>query len=69
LPILLVGGLVTKKGLWDGVWRNIFGHPDEDDEEYLYYDEEEELEHEKLKLNDSVSSRSSSAQTSTLSTV
>lgn len=22
LPILLVGGLVTKKGLWDGVWRD-----------------------------------------------
>ncbi|KAJ5579878.1 uncharacterized protein N7459_005863 [Penicillium hispanicum] len=38
LPILLVGGLVTKKGLWDGVWRNIFGQPEED-EEYLYYDD------------------------------
>ncbi|KAJ5532403.1 Protoheme IX farnesyltransferase mitochondrial [Penicillium frequentans] len=43
LPILLVGGLVTKKGLWDGVWRNIFGQPEEeDDEEYLYYEDEEE---------------------------
>lgn len=42
LPILLVGGLVTKKGLWDGVWRNIFGQPEEDEDEYLYYDEEEE---------------------------
>ncbi|CAI7669052.1 unnamed protein product [Penicillium manginii] len=42
LPILLVGGLVTKKGLWDGVWRNIFGQPEEDDDEYVYYDDEEE---------------------------
>jgi hypothetical protein len=33
---LLVGGLMTKKGLWDGVWRNIFGQSDEEDEEYLY---------------------------------
>ncbi|KKK17453.1 hypothetical protein ARAM_001067 [Aspergillus rambellii] len=42
LPILLVGGLVTKKGLWDGVWRNAFGQPDEDeDEDYVYYDDEE----------------------------
>ena len=38
LPILLVGGLVTKKGLWDGVWNNIFGQPEpDDDDEYLYY--------------------------------
>ncbi|KAF3387437.1 Protoheme IX farnesyltransferase [Penicillium rolfsii] len=44
LPILLVGGLVTKKGLWDGVWRNIFGQPDEDEDEYLYYEDEEEAE-------------------------
>ncbi|KAF9888786.1 Protoheme IX farnesyltransferase, mitochondrial [Aspergillus nanangensis] len=42
LPILLVGGLVTKKGLWDGVWRNAFGQPDEEDDDYVYYDEEEE---------------------------
>ncbi|KAJ5156673.1 hypothetical protein N7492_009476 [Penicillium capsulatum] len=42
LPILLVGGLVTKKGLWDGVWRNIFGQPDEDEEEYLYYEDEDD---------------------------
>lgn len=41
LPILLVGGLVTKKGLWDGVWRNLFGPSEEDDEEYLYDDDEE----------------------------
>lgn len=46
LPILLVGGLVTKKGLWDGVWRNIFGQPDEDEDEYLYFEEEEEEEEE-----------------------
>ncbi|KAL5342792.1 UbiA prenyltransferase family-domain-containing protein [Aspergillus crustosus] len=40
LPILLVGGLVTKKGLWDGVWRNIFGQPvEDDDDEYVYYEE------------------------------
>ncbi|KAI9367157.1 UbiA prenyltransferase family-domain-containing protein [Aspergillus egyptiacus] len=40
LPILLVGGLVTKKGLWDGVWRNIFGQPvEDDDEDYVYYEE------------------------------
>lgn len=65
LPILLVGGLVTKKGLWDGVWRNIFGHPEEDDDEYLYYEDEEELESGKL---NSASSRHSSSRTSTLST-
>ncbi|KAJ5480771.1 Protoheme IX farnesyltransferase [Penicillium diatomitis] len=44
LPILLVGGLVTKKGLWDGLWRKIFGQPEDDDDEYLYYDDEEEAE-------------------------
>lgn len=37
LPILLVGGLVTKKGLWDGLWRKIFGYPEEDEDDYLYY--------------------------------
>ncbi|PYH47358.1 protoheme IX farnesyltransferase [Aspergillus saccharolyticus JOP 1030-1] len=45
LPVLLVGGLVTKKGLWDGVWRQAFGQPEdpEDDEaDYMYLDEEEE---------------------------
>ncbi|GLB03151.1 protoheme IX farnesyltransferase, mitochondrial [Aspergillus tubingensis] len=42
LPVLLVGGLVTKKGLWDGVWRQIFGQPDELEDEYVYVDEEEE---------------------------
>lgn len=45
LPILLVGGLVTKKGLWDGVWNQVFGQPvDEDD--YLYYEVEEKVEDE-----------------------
>ncbi|KAJ1713485.1 heme a biosynthesis protein [Aspergillus flavus] len=44
LPILLVGGLVTKKGLWDGVWRNAFGQPEEDEDDYLYYDDEGEDE-------------------------
>lgn len=40
LPILLVGGLVTKKGLWDGVWGNLFGQPIEDeDDDYVYYEE------------------------------
>lgn len=32
LPILLVGGLVTKRGVWDGVSRRIFGVPDLDDD-------------------------------------
>ncbi|KAJ5895174.1 hypothetical protein N7495_006865 [Penicillium taxi] len=41
LPILLVGGMVTKKGLWDGIWQKIFGHPEEDDDEYFYYEDEE----------------------------
>lgn len=43
LPILLVGGLVTKRGVWDGVWRRIVGAPDDDDDEYI--DEEEEAHH------------------------
>jgi protoheme IX farnesyltransferase len=42
LPILLVGGLVTKKGLWDGVWKNVFGQPGEDEDDYVYYDDEGE---------------------------
>lgn len=44
LPLLMVGSLVAKKGIWDGVWRGIVGAPDEDDDEY--YDEEEEEEDE-----------------------
>ena len=69
LPILLVGGLVTKKGLWDGVWRNIFGQSDEEDEEYLYYEDEEEVEGEEAKLQNAASTRAPSTRTSTLSTV
>ena len=42
LPILLVGGLVTKKGLWDGVWNQVFGQPIDDEDDYLYYDIVEE---------------------------
>lgn len=38
LPILLVGALVAKKGIWDGVWRRAMGEPDEDED---FYDEEE----------------------------
>ena len=39
LPILLVGGLLTKKGLWDGVWRKLgFGVEDDDD---VYYEDDE----------------------------
>lgn len=41
LPILMVGALVTKKGLWDGVWQRIFG--EEDDEDDDLYDDEEDL--------------------------
>ncbi|RAL05959.1 protoheme IX farnesyltransferase [Aspergillus ibericus CBS 121593] len=41
LPVLLIGGLVTKKGLWDGVWRKVLGQPDPEDE-YVYIDEDEE---------------------------
>ncbi|EEA22036.1 hypothetical protein EYB25_006731 [Talaromyces marneffei] len=40
LPIFLIGGLATKKGVWDGVWRRIFGEEEEEDE--LYEDEVEE---------------------------
>lgn len=69
LPILLVGGLMTKKGLWDGVWRNIFGQSDEEDEEYLYYEDEEEVEGEEAKLQNAASTRAPSTRTSTLSTV
>ncbi|KAG5287787.1 protoheme IX farnesyltransferase [Histoplasma capsulatum G186AR] len=36
LPLLMVGTLITKKGIWDGVWSRMFGEDDEDeaDEEY-----------------------------------
>ena len=46
LPILLVGGLVTKKGLWDGVWNRVFGQPIDDEDDYLYSEVEDELEDE-----------------------
>lgn len=52
LPILLVGGLVTKKGLWDGVWRNIFGQPEEDEDEYLYYEDGEDAEDDSTLVNE-----------------
>ncbi|KAL4891003.1 UbiA prenyltransferase family-domain-containing protein [Aspergillus ambiguus] len=58
LPILLVGGLVTKKGLWDGVWKNAFGQPDEDEDDYLYYDDEEADEAELSKQGNSAASGS-----------
>ncbi|KAJ5175216.1 Protoheme IX farnesyltransferase [Penicillium canariense] len=60
LPILLVGGLVTKKGLWDGVWRNVFGQPEEDEDEYLYYEDTEEASDDSTLAHGGKSSRSSS---------
>ncbi|KAJ5632433.1 Protoheme IX farnesyltransferasemitochondrial [Penicillium lividum] len=66
LPILLVGGLVTKKGLWDSVWRNIFGEPEEEDEEYLYYDDDDEALETDSQSRDSVST---AKRASVLSTV
>lgn len=41
LPILLVGALVTKKGLWDGVWRNAFGTDGVEDGEFVYEEGDE----------------------------
>ncbi|KAL4948642.1 UbiA prenyltransferase family-domain-containing protein [Aspergillus filifer] len=38
LPILLIGGMITKKGLWDGVLGKVFGHPTVDDDDYVYYE-------------------------------
>lgn len=40
LPIFLIGGLATKKGVWDGLWRRIVGQADDEDEDDLYDDEE-----------------------------
>lgn len=40
LPLLLVGTLVAKKGVWDGVWNRAMGITD-DDEEEEYLDDEE----------------------------
>lgn len=53
LPILLVGGLITKKGLWDGVWQKLGLAGEEDD--YIYYvdDEEDEAEGEHSRQSDS----------------
>lgn len=48
LPLLMVGTLVFKKGIWDGVWSRIFGSPDEDDDEFEYVDEDEEVEGKKV---------------------
>ncbi|QSS64520.1 protoheme IX farnesyltransferase [Histoplasma capsulatum] len=42
LPLLMVGTLITKKGIWDGVWSRMFGENDEDEE-----DEEYEVETER----------------------
>lgn len=38
LPLLMVGTLVAKKGIWDGVWNRVVGV--EDEEEYEYEDED-----------------------------
>jgi protoheme IX farnesyltransferase len=40
LPLLMVGSLVAKKGIWDGVWKRAFGVPEEDDEYDEEYDDE-----------------------------
>jgi len=32
LPILMVGALVTKKGVWEGVWRRMSGDDEEEDD-------------------------------------
>lgn len=48
LPLLMVGSLVAKKGIWDGVWKSVVGAPDEDDE----YDEEEDDEYEEVSVGD-----------------
>jgi heme o synthase len=38
LPVLLVGGLVCKVGLWDGVWRGIIGEGEEDVDEEVEFE-------------------------------
>ncbi|OKL56480.1 Protoheme IX farnesyltransferase, mitochondrial [Talaromyces atroroseus] len=40
LPIFLIGGLATKKGVWDGLWRRITGESEELEEDDLYDDDE-----------------------------
>ncbi|EEH46988.1 protoheme IX farnesyltransferase [Paracoccidioides brasiliensis Pb18] len=47
LPLLMVGTLITKKGIWDGVWRRVFG---EDEEEM----ENEEFEQDEMEEEDNV---------------
>ncbi|KAK2752597.1 Protoheme IX farnesyltransferase, mitochondrial [Onygenales sp. PD_40] len=39
LPLLMVGTLVTKKGIWDGVWTRVFGEEEDEDEEEFEEDE------------------------------
>lgn len=42
LPLLMVGTLITKKGIWDGVWSSMFGEDEEDEEDEDYEDDEME---------------------------
>ena len=51
LPLLMVGTLVFKKGIWDGVWSRIFGSPVDDDDEFEYVDEEEEIREQERKAS------------------
>ncbi|KAI1907799.1 Protoheme IX farnesyltransferase, mitochondrial [Ophidiomyces ophidiicola] len=57
LPLLLVGALVTKTGVWDGVWNRAMGimGDEEDEEEYLI--DEGFLEYEEIR-NSAPSSQS-----------
>ncbi|OCK85190.1 heme a biosynthesis protein-like protein [Lepidopterella palustris CBS 459.81] len=45
LPIVMVLAMAQKKGLWESIWRSIFGLPDA--EEWLYGEEEDDDELEK----------------------
>ncbi|PVI03371.1 heme a biosynthesis protein-like protein [Periconia macrospinosa] len=49
LPIVMVLAMAQKKGLGERVWRSIFGYPEMEDEDDLYYEvgELEEEEHSK----------------------
>ncbi|PGH11362.1 protoheme IX farnesyltransferase [Polytolypa hystricis UAMH7299] len=44
LPLLLVGSLATKKGVWDGVWNRVMGIQPDDDDEFEDEEEEEEMQ-------------------------
>ncbi|KAL1961081.1 hypothetical protein VTO42DRAFT_4969 [Malbranchea cinnamomea] len=44
LPLLLVGTMVFKTGIWDGVWSRIFGTPEDEEDEFEYVEEDEEFE-------------------------